>query len=118
TFGFLVFRVEGTDPSMQQIAEVGRGRAGTVFLCGAVGIETPARLGFRTRHVAPADLLCVMQDAGLDGLVLSGRGHVIIPRLRPPVQGDRGRGPESVPSLTGAAGYGRGLLEISFCSRV
>ena len=73
--GLLVFRIEGTHLAVQQVAEVKRCRSGTVFAGGAVGIETPPRLGFGARHKAPADLLRVMQDAGLDGFVFAGSGH-------------------------------------------
>ena len=73
--GFLVFRVKGTDLGVQQISKIGRGRPGAVFRRRPVSIETPPCLSLGARHIAPADLLRVMQDAGLDGLVFSGSGH-------------------------------------------
>src|SRR5207245_2129062 len=74
-FGFLVFRVERTDLIMQKISKVGRGRPSAVFWCGTVSIKPPPCLSLGAGHITPPDLLRIMQDAGLDGLVFSGFRH-------------------------------------------
>src|SRR5262249_59874660 len=38
-------------------------------------VEPPSLFGLAPRHVSPADLLRVGEDAGLDGLVLGRGGH-------------------------------------------
>ena len=73
--GLLVFRVEGADLAVQQVAEVERRRARPLLRRRSGRVEAASPLGLGAWHVGPADLLCVVQDAGLDSFVFAARRH-------------------------------------------
>ena len=72
---FLAFRIDSTDLGVQQIAEEQRRLARPLLRHRAVGIKATPPFGLGARHISPADLLRVFQDAGLDGFVFAGCGR-------------------------------------------
>ena len=72
----LVFRIEDARLGVQQVAEVERRRTGAVLERGAVWVKAPSHLGLKAWHEAPANLLRVCEDAGLDGLVFAWLSHI------------------------------------------
>ena len=58
-----------------QVAEEERRLARPLFRCRTIRVKAAPPFDLIARHVCPADLLRVFQDAGLDGFVFSGGGH-------------------------------------------
>ncbi len=62
---------------VQQIAEEERRLVCPLFRCRSGRVKAAPPLGFIARHVSPADILRVGENAGLDGLVFDGYEHWI-----------------------------------------
>ena len=74
-FSFLVFRIERTHLRVEKIAEEERRGPRAIFRRHDVRIEPAPSLGFNSRYKFPANVLRVLQDAGLDSLMFAGCGH-------------------------------------------
>jgi hypothetical protein len=92
---FGVLRIELPHLGIEEVLEVGRCIRRLLGGRGPGVIEPAALLRFASRHVHPADLPRVGEDAGLDGLVLGGLGC----HLNHPVMVKRARGSFAFPAL-------------------
>lgn len=75
-FGFFVFRIKVAHLLVQQIAEKWRCSTCPVLGRNPIWAETAPPLGFCSRNISPTDLLRILEDAGLDGLMFAGLGHI------------------------------------------
>jgi hypothetical protein len=74
-FSLFVFWIESQNLGVEQIIEVQLCQPRAILRRGAVRVKSAAPFRLLARHVRPANVLCVGEDAGLDGLVFSGAGH-------------------------------------------
>ena len=67
--------MEGTNLGVRQITEEQRRLARPLLRCRSGRVKTAPLLSLGTRHIGPPNLMRVLQDAGMDGLMFSGCGH-------------------------------------------
>ena len=73
--GLLVFGIKSKDLGVQKIAEVDRRFVRPLFRLRTIRVKAAPSFSFIAWHVRPANLLRVVQDAGLDGFVFARRWH-------------------------------------------
>ena len=64
-----VIGIEGFELFIQQVIEIERGMAGLLGWTGYRWLESAPSFGFSARYEGPADVLRVLEQAGLDGFV-------------------------------------------------